>query len=150
MKCMDTQRQNQSMGDDSLIYVGIDVASQKHDCCILNRDGSALFENFTFANDRNGFETLMSNIVSCKSASGPLNVKIGLESTGHFSTNLTNFLIGQGFEVTTFNPLHVNLYRKAQTLRKPRPTSRMRDSWQPCSSPMTPSPIPPHHIIFPS
>lgn len=118
MKCVDTQRQNQSMGDDSLIYVGIDVASRKHDCCILNRDGSALFENFTFTNDRNGFETLISNIVSLKSASGSLNVKIGLESTGHFSTNLTNFLIGQGFEVTTFNPLHVNLYRKAQTLRK--------------------------------
>ena len=86
------------MGDDSLIYVGIDVASRKHDCCILNRDGSALFENFTFTNDRNGFETLISNIVSLKSASGSLNVKIGLESTGHFSTNLTNFLMDRGLK----------------------------------------------------
>lgn len=101
-----------------MIFVGIDVASQKHDCCILDGNGSALFENFTFANNRNGFDTLLNNIFSCRDVSGSSDVKIGLESTGHFSTNLTNFLIGHGFEVTTFNPLHVNLYRKAQTLRK--------------------------------
>lgn len=117
MKCVDTAR-ILYLGDDSMIYVGIDVASQKHDCCILDGDGAVLFENFTFANDKSGFETLLKNIFSCKPVSGPLDAKIGLESTGHFSTNLTNFLFGHGFEVTTFNPLHVNLFRKAQTLRK--------------------------------
>lgn len=46
------------------------------------------------------------------------NVKIGLESTGHYSTNITNFLISKGFQVTTLNPLSTNLFRKAHTLRK--------------------------------
>lgn len=97
-----------------MIYVSIDVESQKHDCCILDSNGSVLFENFTFANDREVFNTLLRNIFSCHSP----DIKIGLESTGHYSLNLTNFLTGSGLEVTAFNPLHVNLFRKAQTLRK--------------------------------
>ena len=97
-----------------MIYVGIDVASQKHDCCILGQDGSVLFENFTFTNDREGFGTLLRNIFFCHDP----DIKIGLESTGHYSLNLTNFLTGSGLEVTSFNPLHVKLFRKAQTLRK--------------------------------
>lgn len=101
-----------------MIYVGIDVASQKHDCCILDDSGAVLRDAFTFPNDRGGFCALLQSILFCLDGASRQNARIGLESTGHYSTNLVRFLKGEGFEVTTFNPLHVNLYRKAQTLRK--------------------------------
>lgn len=101
-----------------MLYVGIDVAATKHDCCIINSDGAVLNNNFTFPNSREGFEYLYKTVISYLPNKKLLDVHIGLESTGHYSTNLINFLKAKGFEITTFNPLHVNLYRKGQTLRK--------------------------------
>jgi len=101
-----------------MIYVGIDVASDKHDCCILDGNGSVLRENFTVENNRDGFDELLRTVTSFLPEKRYSDARIGLESTGHYSVNLTNFLKAEGLEVTTFNPLHVNLYRKAQTLRK--------------------------------
>ena len=37
-----------------MIYVGIDVAKDKHDCFAMNSDGEILIENFTFENNSNG------------------------------------------------------------------------------------------------
>ncbi len=107
-----------------MLYIGIDVASEKHDCCIIDGDGTVLNENFIFANNREGFDFFYNTVVSFLPDKKLLDVslsqgiRIGLESTGHYSLNLTNFLKAKGFEITTFNPLHVNLYRKGQTLRK--------------------------------
>lgn len=33
-----------------MIYVGIDVAKDKHDCFITNSDGEVLFKSFTISN----------------------------------------------------------------------------------------------------
>ena len=97
-----------------MIFVGIDVAKDKHDCCILDAAGEKL-NSFVFANDRAGFEHLLSTIASHE----PLeNAKIGLESTGHYSTNIQNYLLQKRLCVKVFNPLQVNLARKAETLRK--------------------------------
>ena len=45
-----------------MIYVGIDVAKDKHDCFITNSDGEVLFKSFTIPNNRAGFETLFQRI----------------------------------------------------------------------------------------
>ena len=37
-----------------MIYVGIDVTKDKHDCFITNSDGEALFNVFTIANNLEG------------------------------------------------------------------------------------------------
>ncbi len=97
-----------------MIYVGIDVAKEKHDCFIVDSNGTILEEVFTFENSRKGFELLLSRIPD----SAPENIKVGLESTGHYSNNLISFLSESGFSLTLFNPLSTNLFRKAQTLRK--------------------------------
>ena len=39
-----------------MIYVGIDVAKDKHDYFITNSDGEVLFKSFTISNNREGFE----------------------------------------------------------------------------------------------
>jgi transposase len=100
-----------------MIFVGIDVASTKHDCCILSADGGIL-TSFQFSNDRSGFDRFLSSITEHCAKGGFDEVRVGLESTGHYSTNLTNFLLAKRLSVKIYNPLQVNLLRKAQSLRK--------------------------------
>lgn len=47
-----------------MIYVGIDVAKDKHDCCILNQEAEPLFPVFTIENNYNGYELLHERIRS--------------------------------------------------------------------------------------
>ena len=99
-----------------MIYVGIDVAKDKHDCFITNSDGEVLFKAFTISNNREGFDTLFQRI---ESVSDDLSkVKVGLEATGHYSYNLLGFLLDKGLTTFVINPLHTNLYRKSLSLRK--------------------------------
>ena len=99
-----------------MIYVGIDVAKDKHDCFITNSDGEVLFKAFTIPNNREGFESLFQRI---KSVAKDLNkVKVGLEATGHYSYNLLGFLLDKGLTTFVINPLHTNLYRKSLSLIK--------------------------------
>ena len=99
-----------------MIYVGIDVAKDKHDCFITNSHGDVLFKSFSISNNRDGFETLFQRI---ESVSDELNkVKVGLEATGHYSYNLLGFLLDKGLPTYAINPLHTNLYRKSLSLRK--------------------------------
>lgn len=101
-----------------MLFVGIDVAKSKHDCCIINSDGVIYTDSLRIANSKNGFEILYSAILSALDSKDLSNVKIGLESTGHYSTNITNYLYSKGFQVHILNPLATNLFRKAGTLRK--------------------------------
>ena len=41
-----------------MIYVGIDVAKDKHDCFITNSEGEVLFKAFTITNNLDGFNDL--------------------------------------------------------------------------------------------
>ena len=99
-----------------MIYVGIDVAKDKHDCFITNSDGEVLFQVFTIQNNRKGFDDLFSRIQS--TSSDVSNIKVGLEATGHYSYNLLGYLIDKGLTTFVINPLHTNLYRKSLSLRK--------------------------------
>lgn len=99
-----------------MIYVGIDVAKDKHDCFITNSDGEVLFQSFTIPNNREGFETLFKTIESV--SKNLSKVKVGLEATGHYSYNLLGFLFSKGLPTYVINPLHTNLYRKSLSLRK--------------------------------
>ena len=101
-----------------MLFVGIDVAKSKHDCCIIDSDGVIHTDSLRIVNSKKGFESLYSAIVSILGSKDLDNVKIGLESTGHYSTNITNYLYSKGFQVHILNPLATNLFRKAGTLRK--------------------------------
>lgn len=98
------------------LYFGIDVASEKHNCCIIDEKEHVLNE-FSFSNDQAGFSQLLRYL---NHPSIPDGVKrhIGLEATGVYGENLTVFLRRNGFEVTTFNPLSVKKQLTATTLRK--------------------------------
>ena len=99
-----------------MIYVGIDVAKDKHDCFIIDSDGVILFDVFTIANNLEGMSDLFSKISYV--ADDLSKVKVGLEATGHYSYNLLGFLLDKGLTTYVINPLHTNLYRKSLSLRQ--------------------------------
>ena len=99
-----------------MIFVGIDVAKNKHDCFITNTDGESLFNSFTITNNLDGFNDLYRKISSV--TENITKVKVGLEATGHYSYNLLGYLLDKGFPTYVINPLHTNLYRKSLSLRQ--------------------------------
>lgn len=99
-----------------MIYVGIDVAKDKHDCFITNSDEKVLFKAFTIPNNLDGFNNLYQKIESVMEDLS--KVKVGLEATGHYSYNLLGFLLDKGLTTFVINPLHTNLYRKSLSLRQ--------------------------------
>lgn len=99
-----------------MVYVGIDVAKDKHDCFIANSDGEVLYDVFTIQNNMDGFEDLLFKI---KTSSKDLSkVKVRLEATGHYSCNILGFLHNKGLSTIVINPLYTSLSRKSVSLRK--------------------------------
>ena len=99
-----------------MIYIGIDVAKDKHDCFITNSDSEVLFKAFTIFNNLDVFNDLYQKIESVMD--DVTKVKVGLEATGHYSYNLLGYLIDKGLPTYVINPLHTNLYRKSLSLRQ--------------------------------
>ena len=99
-----------------MVYVGIDVAKDKHDCYIVNSDGEVLAEVFTISNNLDGFNLLFQRLQSV--APDLANIKVGLEATGHYSYNIFGFLLDKGLATCVINPLHTNLFRKSTSLRR--------------------------------
>lgn len=93
-----------------MIYVGIDIAKDKHDCFITNSDGVVLFKSFIISNNRERFDELYQRIDSV--SDDLTKVKVGLKATGHYSYNLLGFFLDKGLTTFLINPLHTNLYRK--------------------------------------
>ena len=99
-----------------MIYVGIDVAKDKHDCCILESEADKLYPVFTIPNNKAGFDELYEKIFTV--TDDKTKIKVGLEATGHYSLNLLGSLIDKGLPTCVINPLHTNLYRKGLSLKK--------------------------------
>ena len=66
-----------------MVCVGIDVAKDKHDCCILDSEGTTLVDCFTIPNNMDGFKSLLQTIQDCSQKSD--KIKVGLEATGHYT-----------------------------------------------------------------
>ncbi len=87
-----------------MVCVGIDVAKDKHDCCILDSDGMVRADCFTISNNMDGFKQLLQTIRNCTKKSD--KIKVGLEATGHYSYNILGFLLDNGLPTYVINPLH--------------------------------------------
>ncbi|MBI9015212.1 MAG: IS110 family transposase [Clostridiales bacterium] len=98
-----------------MIFVGIDVASNKHDIAITTLYGEILTECFTVPNNYDGFKKLHTEILSHTESTD--DVRIGIEETGIYSQNIANFLALQGFTVLMLNPVLTSNSRKALSPR---------------------------------
>jgi transposase len=101
-----------------MLYVGIDVAKNKHECFITDSDGVVHADGFGFANTQEGFDGLLAEIEKAQPRPDGSNTRIGLEATGHYSANLLRFLCEKELNPVLLNPMSANSYRKAMTLRK--------------------------------
>ena len=98
-----------------MIYVGIDIASEKHDYFMLHHETGTVFSrsSITIPNSEAGYKQLHSDISAFCGATGDSNVRIGLESTGIYHTNIIRFLLQQNYNVMMINPILTNMARKA-------------------------------------
>ena len=100
-----------------MIYVGIDVASQKHDYFIMSDQGEVYTNHsITIPNTDDGYEKLHKSIQEFCGAIKDYKVRIGLESTGFYHKNLVSYLLAQDYEVMVINPILTNMYKKSRKI----------------------------------
>ena len=97
-----------------LYYIGIDISKYKHDFCIISNTGKVIVENYSFENNKKGFQELLEMLKPYNKS----EVHIAFEATGHYSLNLELFLIDQGFSFMKMNPLVIHQFLKARSLRR--------------------------------
>lgn len=99
-----------------MLCVGIDVAKDKHDCCLWDSENAKPYPVFTIPNSAQGFQQLFDQI---KQTADDLDkVKVGLEATGHYSDNIHKNLVERGLSTYLLNPILTSNYKKGITLRK--------------------------------
>ena len=98
-----------------MIYVGIDVASDKHDFCIVRDTGESLSSG-RIANSRDGYEKLLGAIGKAKERSKDDKVRIGLESTGPYSLAICDYLRKRFPDLVLINPTLTHKFMESETL----------------------------------
>ena len=103
-----------------MIYVGIDVASDKHDFCIIRDTGEPLTSS-QFANTAAGYEKLLRTVQKAKELSAEMAekewrkddglVRIGLESTGPYSPGIYHYLRERFNDVVLINPTLTHMFQ---------------------------------------
>ena len=96
-----------------MYYIGIDISKFKHDCAVIDDAGDVVTPSWSFANDHDGFLQFKALLDSLGT-----ETRIGLESTGHYGTNLKLFLESCDTTFMEFNPLLINRFVKSKSLRK--------------------------------
>lgn len=97
-----------------MYFFGIDISKYKHDCFIATETGEVINNNFSFSNNRKGFDELL---LLLNSLNPNLEKRIGFEATGHYGMNLKLFLEKNNFSFMEFNPYVLKQFIKSQTLR---------------------------------
>lgn len=85
-----------------MLYVGIDMAKNKHDLACISDIGQVLMKHFRFANSHHGFSELKDKLYQLSPIT--TDIHIALESTGHYNYNLSTFLRNLGYTVFHYNP----------------------------------------------
>ena len=104
----------------SMYFVGIDISKYKHDCYIISVASQQIVSKFTFTNDKQGFQHLLT---AFNSPSNPENIKIGFESTVHYALTLELFLENANHSFMEVNPVLIKEYIKSTSLRRTKTDS---------------------------
>ena len=98
-----------------MIYVGIDAASNKHDVCIMSEEGEIFGKVFQIQNSQDEYKKLLNKIKDAKKLFKDSNVRIGIESTGAYSSALVNYLSNcDAIEVIYINPILTNMFQHSE------------------------------------
>ncbi|CEV51165.1 degenerate transposase [Streptococcus pneumoniae] len=96
-----------------MLYVGIDVAKNKHDVTALNVPGKTVLKPLTFSNNKAGFELLDLSFRQLNQ-----DCLIALKLLSDPNREQFQFLHEQGYKVYTCNPLLIKEFAKSLSLRK--------------------------------
>ena len=97
-----------------IYYVGIDISKYKHDFCIISSASELIVENFSFQNNKIGFQSLLDQLKPYNKS----EIHIAFEATGHYSLNLELFLVNNGYSFMKVNPLIIHQFLKTRSLRR--------------------------------
>ncbi|RCW16172.1 IS110 family transposase, partial [Streptococcus gallolyticus] len=96
-----------------MLYVGIDVAKNKHDVTVIDNTGKMVLKPITITNRKQGFELLHNTLKQLRQ-----DCLIAMEDTGHYALNLLTFLHQKNYTIYTYNPLLIKEFTKSLSLRK--------------------------------
>lgn len=91
-------------------FIGVDVAKEKFDVCLIKEEGSLLQEIFN--NTHSGFKEFITWIKKYST-----HVWICMEATGHYSELLADFLVSQHLKVSVVNPVSIKYFSKVKLSR---------------------------------
>lgn len=90
-----------------MYHIGIDVAKHHHDAIGLDDAGQIVLPPFRFPNTRAGVEKLIARLEALGG-----DVRLAMESTGHYWIALYEYLVDHDYTVTVFNPLQIRAYSR--------------------------------------
>jgi transposase len=93
--------------DEKTLIVGIDIGKRKHYARFINLRGYELTKVFSFANNINGMEKIITEIIKAKKQNNLTKVVIGLEPSGHYWKAAAHYLSCQGYKLVLVNPYHI-------------------------------------------
>ena len=102
-----------------MIFIGVDIAKNKHCAVAVDESGHELSKVFPFDNTEDGFSGFFDLIADCMSKDA---VCVAMEATGHYWLNLYAFLFDKGVEVHVFNPIQTDAIRR-MNIRKTKTDS---------------------------
>lgn len=101
-----------------MILVGIDVASEKHDVCIMRDTTEVVRSPFTIPNDASGMKKLLDEIDKAKKLFPDDGIRIGLESTGVYSAAICEMLANKfSGRVVLINPVLTSMFQLSQSVQ---------------------------------
>ena len=96
--------------EEYMIYIGIDIAKQKFDFCIIDSELNKIRTGVIINNDT-GFKEFLKIIGTYD------NIRIGMESTNIYHFNLYNFLIENGYSPMLLNSIETKLMKRSRIRR---------------------------------
>jgi transposase len=103
-KMQDKQNQLIERISDKHLVVGVDIAQQTHVARAVNYRGIVIGDPLAFENNEDGFARLLEWIQQLKITKGLDTEIVGMEPTGHYWLNLSQWLYDRNIDVVSVNP----------------------------------------------
>ncbi len=100
-----------------MIFVGIDVSSEKHDVCIMSEDAKIFGKKFQIGVSIDEYKKLLNKINDAKKLFKDSKVRIGIESTGVYSSTILNYFASiESCEVIFINPVLTSMFQLSESV----------------------------------
>ncbi len=101
-----------------MYFFGIDISKQKHDCYIISATDQSVVAKFTFRNDIESFQHLVSSLNSLTNLN---NIRTDFESVAYYALNLELFLEKAHHSFMEVNPSLISEFKKSTSLKRTKP-----------------------------